>query len=381
MKDVKQLAVIADRIRDALTELKRGRYAELLKQLTYLAENLAEIAVQSKRLRISVERGWLSPAEQCRNGVNRSANDASHCLSQCKQLTDEAPAEVPVPSILVEDLKQLQQEFGEIDFDKAANTLSVVTGPITLEEAYLGPFEIKLELNKLPEPHRSSPYYCIALDPHPAATSEDVTHPHVSNDRLCEGEGAAAIRAALEQGRLCDFFTIVRGILNTYSPDSPYVPLDEWDGTACYDCGHVVDSESSCWCTSCDESYCDQCCSSCHSCYETVCNGCSQLCHACQESTCPNCIGECAECGLLFCNSCLEEDLCPTCKQESEAEDERKETEQATTGADQAASRTQPQAADPEIDLAARRNEAVPIRRTCPEIQSDGLGEAAVLQG
>ncbi len=41
------------------------------------------------------------------------------------------------------------------------------------------------------------------------------------------------IRTALEQGRLCDFFSLVRSILNTYSPDSPYVSLYDWCGVAC----------------------------------------------------------------------------------------------------------------------------------------------------
>jgi hypothetical protein len=355
MKEIKNLVLIANIVQEALEKLKHNHYIELLNQLKSLSSCLGEVAVQSRKLAVSLQHTWLYSAQTCCNGIGRSAEDMSYYLSRLKQLTDKPVQEIPKLSTIFEELKQLQQEFGQIDFNKETNTLSVITEPITLQEVYLGPFEIKLELNRLSELCRSSPYYCIALDPHPAATSEEVTHPHVSNDRLCEGEGNSAIRAALEQGRLCDFFTIVRGILNTYSPDSPYVRLDEWDGTACHDCGYVVDSESSYWCTFCDEGYCDQCCSSCHSCYETVCNGCSQLCHACEETTCPNCIGECAECGLLFCNLCLEEDLCPTCKQERKAEDEPDTTEQISTGTDKTANITGSDPTTPGVNLADQR--------------------------
>jgi len=72
------------------------------------------------------------------------------------------------------------------------------------------------------------------------------------NDVVCEGDGAAAIKAALEEGRLCDFFSMVGSILNTYNPDNPYVALSDWDGVACYECGYVMDYESSYYCTYCD---------------------------------------------------------------------------------------------------------------------------------
>jgi len=334
MKDIKQLIVIADRIQDALRKLKRGRYAELLSQLTYLEDNLTEIADRSKRLRISIERSWLSAAGSCCDGINRITNDVSYYLSRFKELTDKPVQEIPKLSALVEDLRQLQQEFGKVELNKASNTISVITEPITLQDVYLGPFEIKLDLNRLPDLYRSSPYFCIALDPHPAAASDDVTHPHVTGDRLCEGDGATAIRVALEQGRLCDFFTLARSILNTYSPDSPYVRLDEWDGQACYECGYVTDEENSYFCSFCDQTFCEECSTCCHSCNETVCNSCSQLCAYCQESSCPNCIEECIKCKRLYCSSCLEEDLCPKCKEELENENEQHSNQNTTTNHD-----------------------------------------------
>jgi len=328
MKDIKQLIVIADRIQDALRKLKHGRYKELLSQVTYLEDNLTEIIDRAKRLRTSLERGWLSAARSCCDGINRITNDVSYYLSRFKELNDKPAHEVPQLSALVEDIRQLQQECGKVELDKAANTISVVTEPITLEDVYLGPFEIKLDLNRLPQLYRSSPYHCIALDPHPAAASDDVTHPHVNGDRLCEGEGCPAIRTALEQGRLCDFFTIIRGILNTYSPESPYVQLSEWEGVQCYDCGYITDGENSYYCGFCDNSFCEECSTCCRTCNETVCLGCATRCEVCDEPACPNCVETCPRCGTNYCQSCLEDDACPKCKEDEDQESEVEENEQ-----------------------------------------------------
>jgi len=251
----------------------------------------------------------------------------SYSLTSIRQLAEEPHKKVSKLSLVIEELKQLQQEFDNIDFDKAGNTLSVETEPVTLDDIYLGPFRIQLELNKLCELYRGSPYYIVALDPHPAATSEDVTHPHVSNEQLCEGDGSAAIRTALEQGRLCDFFTMIRSVLNTYNPDSPYISLSEWDGSPCYDCGYTMSSEDAYSCYHCDNEYCSECSTYCPFCEETVCLGCASQCPHCEETVCPECITECSECGSLCCKSCLEDDMCSNCKEDKETEENEEQQE------------------------------------------------------
>ena len=115
--------------------------------------------------------------------------------------------------------------------------------PITLEDVYLGEFEIRLDVFRLSELSSRIPYTVIALHPHPASSSDDVTHPHVSGRHLCEGDGSAAIRAALSHGRLFDFFSMVLGVLRTYNSDSPYVRLEDWNGVSCYDCGREMNRE------------------------------------------------------------------------------------------------------------------------------------------
>ncbi|MHC4132955.1 MAG: hypothetical protein ACYSR3_13340 [Planctomycetota bacterium] len=326
MQERKTIIQIAYIIQQALLELRNERYLESLNRLAGIVGQFRELGVESKKLGMSLTHNWLYAADRCCSRATRVLNDIPYSVSRIKQLIEKPQKEISKLSLLVEELNQLQQEFGEIDFDKAANTISVVTDPINLDDVYLGPFKIQLELNKLCDLYKSCTYHVIALDPNPAATDENVTHPHVNNEQLCEGDGSITIRTSLEQGRLCDFFTMVRSILNTYNPDSPYVALNDWDGTPCYDCGYTMDKENSYYCCYCDRDYCEECSSYCRQCDETVCLGCGGQCPHCEEMVCPNCISRCAECDELCCKNCLEDSLCPYCINESEVNNEDQET-------------------------------------------------------
>jgi hypothetical protein len=299
-------------------------------------------------MKASVTRGWHSAAQTCCKNVGRLLGEVDYSLPRIRPLADKPQKEIPKLPLLIDELDGLQKEFGDIEFKASENTLSITTEPITLDAIYLGPFKIQLELNKLDQLYYSSPYFVLALEPNPAATDDSVTHPHVSSEKLCEGDGSAAIRAALGEGRVCDFFTLVRSILNTYSPDSPYVALHDWDGTTCYDCGCTMSSEDTYFCQYCEHDYCSDCSTYCRRCEETVCLGCSGQCSYCEEMLCRNCVSGCQECGELFCESCLKDDLCPNCTEEQEKEDERQET---TTNESQRTS--QPQTGTTEVKLAS----------------------------
>ena len=323
MEEIQSLVRTANSIQEALTKLNNCRHLELMRRLTSFAGQLQELTAESRKMGASFVHGWFSAAEQCCSRTSRLLNDISYSISQIQQLKEGPQKKTPKLSLLVEELDQVREEFGSIDFDKAENTVSVVTDPITLEDVALGPFRIQLELAKLSELYKDRPYRVIALNPNPAATDEEVTHPHVSGEKLCEGDGCAAIRSALEQGRLSDFFTMVRSILNTYNPDSPYVALYDWDGEPCYDCGYVMSREDTYYCYYCEHDYCSQCSTYCRQCEETACLGCSGQCPHCEELVCKNCISRCTECEELCCESCLEDDLCPNCKEETEKENEQ----------------------------------------------------------
>ncbi len=351
MEDKKNLIQVANRIQESLMKLKNNRYLELMKRLTGFAGKLQELTAESRKMGISLVHGWFSAAGRCCSRTSRLLNEITCSISQIQQLGEGPQNKIPKLSLLVEELNQLQEEFGSVDFDKTENTISVVTDPVTLEDIYLGPFTIRLAIDNLSELFKDSPYRVIALDPNPAGTDENVTHPHVSSEILCEGDGCVAIRASLEQGRLSDFFTMVRSILNTYNPDSPYVALHDWDGTPCYDCGYTTSSEDAYYCSSCDHDYCEECSTYCRCCDETICLSCSQQCPLCEEYICGNCLLRCAQCGSLCCSSCLEEELCPDCTKELEVNNEQQENQ--TTEVKQSGNESQPEGSSTEIKLAS----------------------------
>ena len=351
MEDRKNLIRAANRIQEGLMKLKNSRYLEFMRRLTSFAGHLQELTAESRKMGASLVHGWFSAAGRCCSRTSRLLNDVSYSISQIQQLAEAPQKKAPTLSLLVEELNQVREEFGDLDFDKAKNMVSVVTESITLDDVYLGPFKIQLELKKFSELYTASPYCVIALEPNPAATDEEVTHPHVSGNKLCEGDGCVAIRTALEQGRLSDFFTMVRSILNTYNPDSPYVALIDWSGEPCYDCGYVTSRDDTYYCSYCEHDYCSECSTYCRCCDESCCVGCSEQCPHCEDQVCMNCMQECAECGSTCCSSCLEENVCPNCKEEMEKDNEDQECKISETI--QNGNPSQPETSKTEIKLAS----------------------------
>ena len=268
------LVRIAHLIRRQLFALRLSRAASVLRQADHLLDNVGRLQTARRKLSICLDRNWGGASRKVLDQLESSVRDLPYYASQIQQACQGCDPKVPSVREVVEDLQQLRNEFGQVQFASKEQALAVVTDAIELEDVYLGEFEIRLHIDRLGEPQRGSVYSITALDPHPAASNGAVTHPHVSDERLCAGDAGAAIQSALASGRICDFFLLVRSVLTTYSPSSPYVSLDKWAGTPCRDCGYVMDSEDTRWCPSCEHDFCDECSSCCSRCDEAVCNGC-----------------------------------------------------------------------------------------------------------
>jgi hypothetical protein len=212
------------------------------------------------------------------------------------------PRHRSTPGDVYADLSALATEFEELTIDLQQRTVAVQTEPIELEGTDLGRFQIVL---KWPDLGGHRAYRVRALDPQSATGSREVTHPHVRNDELCEGDGSVAIAAALAEGRLLEFFLLVRQVLETYNPDSAFIPLDRWDGVNCQDCGDRMPADEAGHCDRCEDPLCSDCSIGCDRCHAYVCNGCSSLCEACESSHCTSCLTN--ESGRLLCDTCLEE--------------------------------------------------------------------------
>ncbi len=264
-----------------------------------------QLARTAARFELARDKGWMAAAESLVSDLDFSAANLRRRLDTFRNELPKTPAQgqIASPREIADDISALGEEFEDLALDLQEKTLSVITAPIELEDVFLGRFRIVLHWEQI---GKGPCYDLVAEDPNHAQDNEDVTHPHVSHERLCEGEGSTAIRSALKQGRLLDFFTLVKQILETYNAGSAYVALSRWTGgTDCYDCGCAISEDESCCCDRCCESICDNCRSCCEGCGEYLCSGCCRQCTDCGETSCGPCLNPHPQTKSLVCDSCL----------------------------------------------------------------------------
>ncbi len=287
------------------------------------------------RIRRAQNQKWAGAVETVRQEALETLADLKTRLEDCRNVLASRRSEPPVSSVgdIYRDLVALRDEFPKVAVEFSHGSVSATTKAIVLEGIYLGPFEIRLSWTSTCSPLI---YRVSACDPHAATTSNEVTHPHVEAKQLCEGEGRSVIRQTLQQGRLADFFLIVRQILATYNSASAYVPLDQWSGRDCPDCAASMleDDAISCSecetdicgecgrdCQNCGESFCAECQSSCSRCSNHTCHNCLKACSGCDASVCDDCFENCSRCNSTRCEGCLDEGLCPECCSNKEETD------------------------------------------------------------
>lgn len=217
----------------------------------------------------------------------------------------------PKQKLIYEELVAARDEFDDFVVDLRRQTLSVMTSEVELEGIYLGRFRILLDLQTLSE---SVNYSVTAESPNRAAARSDVTHPHVMDDRLCEGDAKAPLSSALRTGRFCDFFQIIEQTLHSYNPDSAYASLAEWnDHTTCHSCGDRIPEYEGHYCDQCEADTCEDCCTSCGHCHGSACDLCIEKCSTCDDGFCSTCLEACPRCSTSVCPDCLTDSLCKEC--------------------------------------------------------------------
>ncbi len=268
-------------------------------------------------LGIADARGWYMAANRIQRRLLQAANSLREQLTGVRDALSTKPRTVPSCSDLHANLTALAAEFSQVGVDRKRRLLSVHTDAIAIEGVELGSFEIRLYWEKLS--HALS-YDIEAREPNPASEHAGTVHPHVQNHTLCEGDGRNAIRAALNEGRLFDFFQIVNSILHTYNPDSAYTRMENWDGVTCNDCGRTMHVDDECSCEACSTTSCVDCTTACTECSDRYCYDCIGECAICDMSVCTACSRKCQDCDEMCCKSCLNNDnLCEECiEQETE---------------------------------------------------------------
>lgn len=279
-----------------------------------------DLKIAQHRCRLAEERDWSIAAQRERATLCDELERLASQLTERVRVLRKDPPPPPSARLLYEELSAVAAEFGELEIED--DSLGITTEPITLEEIGLGPFTIRLDLRRLGD---EAPYRIVALEPNPAASSSETTHPHVNGERLCAGDGRSAIGAALAEGRLFDFFTLVDRVLHTYGEGSAYVELDRWYGVPCHDCNATVDDDERYTCESCEETLCGDCTGSCESCSSCYCNSCLDCCELCETSHCRGCLTSCGRCRRSVCESCRDGRFCETCLEELQDETEEED--------------------------------------------------------
>ena len=196
MKELRKQIWFINQIMNALKRQHHNQYSEVLAKTEKLTEKLNEVTTETGKIQKAIDHQWFCSAGKSKVRLERALNDLPYLIGNAKQFIARPVNQVPTFRDLMAEFKQLADEFGDVTFDMENKSISITTESIELDDTYLGEFKIELRIDKLIEAHRMAPYSVIALDPHPAATSSDVTHPHVSNDILCEGDGHTAICTA-----------------------------------------------------------------------------------------------------------------------------------------------------------------------------------------
>jgi len=190
----RELVRLAVRLVDALEGATQGATIELPHVAWQRWRRTCE------RLRLALLRGWKSAAEKLQSDVRWQARSLTQAVQSLVNDLRSSSGRTATLREIYDDLVALDEEFEGFQFNLRDETLSVVMGPIVLEDVPLGRFEIQLRYGDLDRDHS---YDVIALE---ADDDVEYTHPHVANEVLCEGDGAdspggADLRAADHQWR------------------------------------------------------------------------------------------------------------------------------------------------------------------------------------
>jgi hypothetical protein len=349
----------ATQLRRHLERLARDGPSSVAQWIEHVGD--AHEAFDSARRRIDVarRRGWHLAAAKLHEELFFQARRLEGGVKELLACEDQSPVPSPSISVLLDELKQLREEFADVCIEPRHGRVTARTDRIVLQDIDLGRFAIELHLRRLGDAADSSAFDCVALDPSAPSADEAVTHPHVKDKALCTGDASVPIAVALKQGRIADAFLLVRCVLETYNRQSPYVALEDWAGVSCEDCGGSAARDELHYCEGCHRDVCDECRGSCGLCDSAYCQGCLERDSVSRLSCCPGCRHSCSACGRVvdaesfgdeqqLCPGCLaqrqeqEEEQPPTPTTQEDRQDDREHTHQGQPGGSAGSGEHQP---------------------------------------
>ena len=190
----RQRVRVALAIQQQLAMLRLRNYGRMQDGIEKVLTGLEELQSIRQKLATCGRQSWHAAARSLRDQAIRIVSHLPCTANETKWTLESTAVEVPSLRDLLAELTQLEAEFGEPGFNRDTCELSVITDRIELEGIDLGDFEIRLHVGNLGAGQFNSLLSVIALDPHPAASSRRVTHPHVNDEQLCAGETPAPLR-------------------------------------------------------------------------------------------------------------------------------------------------------------------------------------------
>jgi hypothetical protein len=303
MRPQKLLLRAAQRLHDAWRTALNVAAREHTHHVDRVARCLEAFEDMRRRIGQADRRGWALALARLRHDLTSIAN-VLHRASAALATIASQPRVVPSLRFLKEELQQIDADFGGLTIDWMGKAICATTEPVTLKGVTLGPFAIRFHWERLPQAIDPYCFDAVALEPRSPAVNDAVTHPHVKNNKVCAGEAAGPIKAALEQGRLADAFHLLRGVLFTYNPRSPHVAIQAWQGITCSDCECMVSSDDIYACEGCSEEHCSDCVIRCSGCDGAFCADCLQNCSRCEARCCRYCLIEAQGARGQFCPEC-----------------------------------------------------------------------------
>ena len=184
MNEIRELVKISNEIVLALERNKQQMLNDKYRQLETTVSNITNLVRTSRKLGKANSCNYINAGKRLCGSISKQLKDINYSIQNASHGFEKDIPEVPSVKTLYEELKNLWNEFVSVEINLEKYVIAVETDPIVLEELYLGTFRIELNVRKLQDLHRDSPYYCIAQEPNPAATNNAVTHPHVSDEKL-----------------------------------------------------------------------------------------------------------------------------------------------------------------------------------------------------
>jgi len=159
-------------------------------------ERWDKLQKRTRHLQLALDRGWYAAGQHVLKDLDYTVRLLRRELEnlQTGLPTNVRPQRLTEPHEMAADLVALAGDFEQVNIDLEQENVSVVTEPIVLEGVHLGSYRIVLHWNRV---GRSHPFEIVSEGASAAESDRDVIHPHVRDQTLCEGDGAAPIRAAL----------------------------------------------------------------------------------------------------------------------------------------------------------------------------------------